>query len=292
MAAALTAHVAVVYEAAAPDCPEADEFASRVNAVLGRRALEPAPPGRPAPEPERARVEVRLGAEGARRTARLVASGALWGSRELEDGGATCEALAEAVVTSLTLMVESASAGAPAPAPAPAPGEPRHLEASVGAFGALGLLKGPRPGAWLGAQMGLGRPIGLGLGFAYVPPGATDEGDVDVKLGLIFGQAEACALAWRRPWLALSACAGGALGGLSGRASGVAEPSSRLRPWVAVAAGVAASGPSRAGFGWWGRLGAWVPLGRQGFRVDGVGEVFEPSPVAAGLGGGVRWSNW
>src|SRR5262245_33155440 len=98
MAAPLTAQVTVVYEAAAPDCPGAEAFASRVNALLGRRALEPGDPapGRRAPSAGAAptTLEVRLGHDGTRRTARVVASGDLWGARELSDEGESCEGLA------------------------------------------------------------------------------------------------------------------------------------------------------------------------------------------------------
>lgn len=298
MAAALTAQVTVVYDAAAPDdCPGALALAARANAILGRRALEPGP----ALVERRARgagfaptrLEVRLGHDGARRTARVVASGELWGSRELADGGDSCEGLAEAVVTSLVLTLESGSVdegrGAAPPEEA---AEPWRVEASAGALGSLGLLKGLHPVGWAGAQLGLTRQIGVGLGFGYVVPSSFSSSGFDVDLRLFFGQAEACADTWTKPQGSLRVCAGGALGSLSASAQGVENGSPRRRPWVAASAGLVASGPSKAGFGWWGRLGGWVPLRRQGFSVEGAGAVFEPSPVAVGVGGGLRWSNW
>lgn len=304
MAAALTAQITVVYEAAAPaDCPGVSALVARTNAILGRRALEPGPAllERRARGADVAptRFEVRLGRDGTRRTARVVASGDLWGSRELSDGGESCEGLAEAVVTTLVLTIESGSVderrGSASPEEA---AEPWRVEASVGALGTLGLLKGLHPVGWAGAQLDLTRRIGVGLGFGYVVPSSFSSDGFDVELGLFFGQAEACASTWTKPQVSLRLCAGGALGSLSASAQGVENSSPRRRPWVAASAGLLASGPSKAGVGWWGRLGGWVPLRRQGFSVDGVdgvdgaGVVFEPSPVAVGVGGGLRWSNW
>ncbi|HEU4535601.1 MAG TPA: hypothetical protein VFS00_15845 [Polyangiaceae bacterium] len=366
MAAPLTAQVTVVYEAAAPhDCPGAEALASRANAVLGRRALAPGPdrpePRAPGAGPAPTRLEVRLGLDGPRRTARVVASGALWGSREIVDGaagrsgqgdagrpnaegetgrpgqgeagrsnaegetgrpgqgeagrpaegeagqpgggeagrpnaegegGGGCESLAEAVVTALALMVESGAGGERRGGAVEGAPDPWRIEASVGALGALGLLKGPRPVGWAGAYLGVTRRVGASLGVGYVVPASFSSGGVEVDLGLFFGQAEACLDAWTAPALSLRACAGGALGSLSASAEGVENGSPRRRPWLAAGGGLVAAGPSRAGFGWWGRLGGWAPLRRQGFRVEGVGTVFEPSPAAIGLGGGLRWSNW
>lgn len=297
MAAPLTAQVTVVYEAAAPDCPEAEAFASRVNALLGRRALEPglATPARRGPSTAAAptTLEVRLGRDGTRRTARVVASGELWGARELSDEGESCEGLAEAVVTSLALMIESASNdGTRDGAEALSPSEPLHVEAYAGAMGALGLLHGVRPLGWAGAQLGVGGRFGVALGVTYVVPQSLSREGVDVDLGLVFGQAELCARALEGPRLSLGACAGGAVGALAGRARDVDNATSRTRTWGAASAGLVATGPSGAGVGWWARLGGWVPVRRPGFSVEGVGAVFEQAPVAAGLGGGLRWSNW
>jgi hypothetical protein len=307
MAAPLTAQVAVVQEAAASDCPGAEAFAARVNAILGRQALEPGPD--PAPRgalpsgPAPTRLGVRLGREGGRRVARVVASGDLWGSREIFDDGESCEGLSEAVVTSLALMIESASSagagvesasstGAGAAPPEPAPSDPLRVEASIGVLGAVGWLKGARPAGWAAVRVGWSERFGAALGFGYVVPASFSVDGVDVELGLFFGQAEGCFGALTSPALSLGLCAGGAVGGLSGRARGVEASSPRLQPWVAAEAGVVASGPSGPGLGWWGRLGGWVPLRKQGFHVEGVGPVFDPAPVAVGLGGGVRWSNW
>jgi hypothetical protein len=209
----------------------------------------------------------------------------------LHDDGDGCEGLAEAVVTSLVMMVESAEAG-DAAAPAPPPDRRGHAELAFGALGVVGALRGVRPAAWAEARADLGSRVSAGLGAAYLLPSSFERGGVDVTLGLFFAQAEACALARAAPRFSLRACAAGALGALSGEATRVDRPSPRWRAWVAPAAALVVSAPPDAPLGWWARLGAWVPVRRHGFTVEGVGLVFDPPPVAFGLGGGVRWATW
>ncbi len=106
----------------ADDCPDAAHLAEATSRVLGREVL--APPSAAADLRVEVRFDRRQGLYMATVRASQSRDGGADGDRSLAHEGATCEALADAVVATLAVRLDEEGAAAekpPAPSPSPAP---------------------------------------------------------------------------------------------------------------------------------------------------------------------------
>lgn len=234
--------------------------------------------------------------------------------RKLRDRHGECAPLAQAVVTTLALMLET-RADEPAlptpepepvpPAPEPVPPPPRPTPASAPSpyeF-ALGLEGGAGYGVlggWsplLGGQLAFGGgALRVRLGALYLPPQRTELGPGSVEVGLIAISTRACLRWLDLSTLDLYGCSGVFGGVLRGRARGYTRDFERSRPWLALPLEVFAAAPlgsERSALS--ARLGATalVPARRETFSVEGLGPAVEPERVAVllwlGLDGSLFW---
>jgi len=184
------------------------------------------------------------------------AAGKRSGARALTRDGATCEPLVASVVFTVAVLLEElaprpAAAEPPPPRDGPRPpDEPwkeppapdtrrpppsrtTHVDAALGATGALGGAPAPSVGGEVTVGLDVTRfRVELG-GRLYLP--ASSDGDVAVRTRLVYGRIAPC---YGRE--VLSACFVAAAGSVSGEATGTEIASSRLGGHVYAAGGVGA----------------------------------------------------
>jgi hypothetical protein len=160
--------------------------------------------------------------------------------------------------------------------------------------GSAGLVAdaGTLPGAGMGGSFGVSfgvDAVELRLLGTYLPPrdaqatssaaapGAASPG---AEIELIAGSLVACAPRLARASnLAFGACAGGELGWLSGRGTGVTVARSGESQWTAARTDAEARWTLAQGLSLDLRLSALIPWERDEFAIDGVGRVFRASAV-------------
>lgn len=266
------------------DCPDAAGLLERIERI--RKG--PARAGQPGYTVELERDEAGI-------RARIVsAQGSA--SRELRDQAPDCAALAQAIAVTLALLfdadaeaheetreavpVEAAPVELAVAAVPDAGAERAALRSSV-ALGAGALLGVTRPVApALVLELGVGNALVRGnLGALYAVPLAYDFASGSVREGLIAGALNGCIAPWSTPGLRFEACAGGVLGALHASARGFDQSAPVTRLWSALTLDL------RLGL-FTAPLGAelvaslLVPLRRQDFAIDNLGETYASSPVA------------
>jgi hypothetical protein len=221
--------------AGAEDCPNAQQLTSAVESRLGRSAFA---------EPAFRHIDGGVEHVASVWRARLRVLGAddaVLGSRELEAYGPDCSSIAEAVSLAIALTIDpnalhdhhddsmrAAPAMSPAspsppvtPPPEPPPAVPakpapsRNAEKLLPAAGlagavvprtllALGALPKASFGAELGAEVDLGRRLGLALGMAYLAEARTAGGEFGLSIAA--GSLGLCFHALERPRAELKLC--------------------------------------------------------------------------------------
>lgn len=218
----------------AEDCPNAEQLTSAVESRLGRIAF-----AEPAVRHIDGGVE-RVASVWRARLRVLGADNAILGSRELEAHGPDCSSIAEAVSLAIALTIDpnavhdghdDATRAAAEPLPAssppmtPPPEPPRSVETKslaarnteklpppAGLAGAvvprallaLGALPKATLGAELGAEVDLGRMLGLALGMAYLSEARTAGGEFGLSIAA--GSLGLCFRALDRPRAELKLC--------------------------------------------------------------------------------------
>jgi hypothetical protein len=270
----------------AASCPDAQALSDALRARLGSA---PVAPGAPVV----IEVEIRSAGEGFVSTVR--ASGGKQGVRTLSADGPTCDALSEALVVSLLVLLDRDPARPELEQPKRQP--PRSTELSFWLAGG-GAVTQNLPDGLSGALFGeVGMrygPHGLWLGGIFTPERETQfhQGFVDVTAN--GGQLRACTLLWGSEVLRTDACALGLLTALRGQARAyTGRNESELRPWWLVGAG-ADLGFSPA---------PWLSAGlsarlliapkKESFSIEGLqGTAFETETAVGWLGLGLSVKIW
>lgn len=298
LAAPLSATVVVERTADAVACPSAELLTTRLEATVGRPLHDE--------RGDRVLVRVAFSRSTSGYEASVSLSGAREGERQLRDTGATCEALADAVVVTTALLFDQAAepqvtAEPPAAAklperqaalPAAATERERIIGLWLGArFGAgLGMVGGP---TWLasgafGVSLGRFTSLQLGAGMSGATERAFGTGTIRVQLRLAelsaFRSLTGDHLQFG-PSLALLA------GVTTGTGSGYPTSTHAELPWFALGGGVR----TEVRFGRVAislRALVLVPTQRQAFSVGYAGVGYESSAVAGLAEGGAALRFW
>lgn len=305
-AAALSADVRVERAPEASDCPDAPQLADAVNRSLGRAAAHAAS-GKPAD----VSLRVRFIVDGRGYLAFVEASGRREGTRRLDDAGATCAGVAEAVALTTALLLDDdaarqeASPTKNATRPAAAEPPPRARQESRSKRGtSLGVEAGALLGTLLADPLGagvyaegraaLGRTFTVGGGGLWLPDRVfrgVEPGQVVFRL--FAGTLAACWTPLRLGAdIELGVCARPALGALLIESSGYRQTNRNTgRFWAAAGASADVSGPLLGGVRWTGRVGGFLPLRGERLVVDEQ-LVYRSSAPTFFVGAGVRVTIW
>jgi hypothetical protein len=233
----------------------------------------------------------------------------LLGSRTLVSSDELCSSLNEPLVLAVALMVDSEPEPEPEPVQVPPPEPPppevrperprQHhaltLSADAEVVGAAGLLPSPSLGFELGLELGVtGWLVVRASGVGYLPVRTDLEGPADARFSFVQGNLALCPrLGLGAKWQ-LALCAGGALGALFAKSSGLEGARSTRRQVVGGTLELRAN--VRLGGRWSavGHLGGLIPVRPERFvyEVNGEEHVFFQmagfAPVA-GIGASVMF---
>ncbi|HVY45166.1 MAG TPA: hypothetical protein VHB21_04765 [Minicystis sp.] len=307
-----TAHAAgtrIELRVSAPSaCTDADRLRAAIDGIRG--------PGRSgAGAPFAADVEI-TGVQGEYHLAISVhAAGAP--TRELVDPD--CHHLADAAAVILALAIEDAEQRAreakpprretaPAAAPrspaqrsspvaprrfGPRASEPVHLALAAGTSLDLAALPAPALGFSAGLAVARRDLVGEAAFVAFAPRAAeVAGGHGGGEMSFIAGALRACWTPLRAAAVAWGPCAGVELGATRGVGFGVERPSADTEPWVAPDAGVRAELRVERRLALVAGGDALFPVIRPHFRLQGVGEVFQPPPVSGRFSLGLEIRLW
>ena len=299
-----TAEIRLDRSSAARDCPDARTLGRSVNALAHRIAIVE----------KGASVLLRVGIDrsDAGYTASLTATGARSGERDLDDAGATCEGLSEALAVSIALLLdEDAPEPEPArpadppawpsmPRPSPGPGHGPPLPSSildVLAVESVGLVGPSTFGLQANADFRITRFFTVGGGFLAMIDDAERFGAGTLHLNLVAIRSNAC-FSFRVAHQSIGGalCGFPALGAMVATARGFDENHTASQPWFALGTGAVADGPIVGPLGFAARLDVFVPLVKPSFVVEDLGsapaaltgKAYEASPVGIAVGIGIR----
>jgi len=281
----------------ADECPERDAVLRSIAGFL------------PAPS-ARAYANVAVAAEVAverlpdgRFRAEIALRGATAGDRRLE--GNDCRRVAEAAALIIAMTLDPLGSTERVTEGSLAGGEHDRLALSIGAraAGDLGSLPQPSLGAGVVLGVHLDRAHAEAEAMAWLPrltrltrltsDGASSLGGGG-EIGLFAGALRGCYDFVRVAGLGLGfgPCLGAEAGLSTGRGIDVLEATRRHGFWAAALAGLSARqlGAGVAGLGSWLSLELALPLARPVYAIDGHGEIFRASPLAARVSVGVTWS--
>jgi hypothetical protein len=281
----------------------ADELASRMTA----KGSEPAP----------LVLDVTIRRDADAFEATIHVEGRKQGVRALRAAGPTCDALHDALVVTLLLLLDEDPSrpappapaapatsevrpaappepvSAPPPAPAPAPGERISLWASLGGALTHGLPQGVSVAATGEARARLSR-WELGLGAFWAPDRSVERAQGAVKLRVFGGRLRGCYALATWPSGRWAGCALGAVAALRGEGTGFTNAGSTTRPWFlgGLETDVELRLSSRVRLGIIGG-GAATPH-TESFSIGGgeVGEVYRTDKVVGWVGAELRWLIW
>jgi hypothetical protein len=270
--------------AGAESCPPETDL---VRSVTAQARVSPGERG-----PSKPVVDVTMERYGDAYFATIRVDGGARGVRTIQGEGPTCDALRDAVVLALLVLLEREAESAPAPTaqapPDPAPVTERtHVFASAG-----GAVTFAEPlDVFVAAMGGAGVTVGpwaAGAVFQWSPPRRVENerGAVDVQAW--GGILRLCYALPLRSAVRLSGCGLGSLFALRGQGRGLDDEKLQVRPWWRAGGGVEAEfplGPRVA-------LGAFAnvfgTLAKETFSVGGLGVVYETSAVTGHVGAELR----
>lgn len=301
-AAEVTGWLEVERDDSAQACPSAEALRVSVERLLASP-----------PSADAALIRVTFRGEGPRLSARLARLEDEAGARELVDSHSDCETLAQAVSTTVALMLETRVTLPEPPKLAPTPLPPPQLavqqstETGVDRYDdALGLqLNG---GAAFGVIDGIDPLVGaaavfehapfrVALGVDWIPSHRVNIGPGHVDASIVTLTSRACLELVDTSAVDLWACTGFFAGLFKAQASGYTRDFQRSEPWLAVPLEGSIAGPIQdVGallINW--RLGGTLllPIQRQSFSVEGLGKAIEAGKLQGllwlGLEGLARW---
>jgi hypothetical protein len=215
-------------------------------------------------------------------------------TRSLEDKGARCAALGQAVAVVLATMWGSErdeSAAPPAVVPAVVPVDRAArlpVARSVGSrwiFGAgaglaAAIVRPAAPAFFADAALERSR-FSLAVGALWIPPQRLGLAPGAVEVELAAGSVRGCAHAWTETRVGV--CGRVLAGAFQAGASGFDANTQKTRPWLAAGLEVFVDGPLPVALlRYRAAAGAIVPLHAQAFTVAGVGSAYD-TPALGGL---------
>jgi hypothetical protein len=229
------------------------------------------------------------------------------GRRQLETPSCDEAVAAAATLVALTIdpnaLPPPAPAEPPAPPPPPPPPQPppatkpppaaeppARIEPYVAAFGGASLGEVPALSPMMGGAIGLRwRGFGVGAEGFWIArqtellPGSDKGGEI----GLFGGGLSAC-YSPLRDRFRLSGCLGGQAGAWGSNGVRVDNPTERTDWWVAGLGRLGAAAKVTGTLGLFLNGDVVVPVRTPRFKLEGLGEVFQPRAVAGRLAGGVE----
>jgi hypothetical protein len=280
----------------AADCPDAARLAAAIEQTLGARVVDTS--GR---AHTKLTLQVSLSSGNAGYVAILRARGTRSGERRIDDIGATCAGLQDALTVTLALILdderrERAEKPEGLISRRPTIGAQRPPRRSawlfVGAGASVGVMDAMSPMLGFGMDVRL-EPLILGAGLAWLPEQSRDFSPGRIHVSLLAGYARACYpfVGVAGPMVA-ALCAHLTAGSLRGRGDGYTPDREAARAWVSPGTGLSASGPLIGALLWNFESFVLFPIHEERFTVDGIGVVNDPAPVALLLQAGFRWSLW
>lgn len=285
----------------AADCPDATSLSAMILHLTPKapEAADVAPP-----DGDRFEVEFSRRSAGYRVVVRTI--GAHAGVRTLDDPGATCSSLAEAIALTIAVIIDpegvklaeppsqtveppAVSPVAPVPrapvdtesrsAPAPSPrSEHWSLAVAAGGGGAFGIVREAAPVAFLALELRPVRLVSVVLGGTFVPTQSLslERGSIDVWL--VAGAASACFWPYAET-LRIGGCIGLSAGSVRGDGRGYPAESGATRPWLAATGAAAVNGNVIGLLGWNAKAELVVPTHRESFGIDGAGVAYQASTL-------------
>ncbi len=277
----------------AEGCPSGDEFLELLSRFTD--ASSPPPSGRFA-------VEFARSASPVAWTATITALGTPGvGSvvRTLQDTSPTCDALGQAAVVALLVLIDPEPAHAPpfsvsaaldrgepsgtdsplSTRATPSEHKPLRMNAIVGAGGALSVTSKVAPALGAGAELLAASGVSLRTQFLWLPRFTVSLRDASVSA--LASQLEVCAqvlAAKRQP--RLSTCLDATLGQLRiERSAGSATTG-----WGTAGGGFRLDGPAGAAGGWWVKVAGLVRVTSSTVEIDDIS--WKPEPVGLLFQGG------
>ncbi|HEX2878893.1 MAG TPA: hypothetical protein VHO25_05090 [Polyangiaceae bacterium] len=296
-AAEVTGWLEVERDESAQACPAADALRASVERLLASP-----------PSSDAALIRVTFRAEGSMLSARLARLGDEAGARELVDSHRDCETLAQAVSTTVALMLETRVTLPDPPKPAPPPAQravhpstklalPRNA-LGLQLSGGMGfeVIDGINP--LIGAAAVFEREsFQVTLGAAWMPSQRITLGPGHVEASIVTLTSRACLKLADATAVDLWGCTGFLAGLFRVKASGYTRDLHRSEPWLAVPLESSIAGPIQDSgelvINW--RLGGTLllPIQRQSYSVEGLGTALDPGKVQGllwlGLEGLARW---
>jgi hypothetical protein len=301
-AADVTGWLEVERDESAQACPGGEELRASVERLLA------SPPNADTPL-----IRVTFRAEGSMLSARLTRLADEAGARELIDSHTDCDTLAQAVSTTVALMLETRVTlpDLPKPAANPLPVPPLVTrqpadQRAAGPRNALGLeLSG---GAGFGVIDGIDplldaavvfehQRFRVTLGADWILPQRVALGPGYVEASVMTLTSRACVKVADTSAVDLWGCTGFFTGLFKARATGYTRDLRSSEPWLAVPLEGSLAGPLQESrtlvINW--RLGATLllPIQRQTFSVEGLGTAIEPGKAQGllwlGFEGLARW---
>jgi hypothetical protein len=278
----------------APACAQESAFRARVHDALRR-------------EPERAleqelRVSVRI-AQQQEMVGYSLQIQTEAGRRQLETS--SCEEAVAAAATLVALIIDPSALPPPAraepPPPPPPPRPPTNKPAApteprarfvpyVAAFGGVSLGEVPAPSPLVGGAIGLRwRSLGIGAEGLWIAPqtellpGSNKGGEI----GLFGGGLSVC-YSPLRGRSRLTGCLLGQAGAWRSAGVRVANPSEQTDWWLAGVGRVGVGLQVTPAFGVFLNGDVVVPARTPRFKLEGLGDVFQPSAVGGRVSGGVE----
>lgn len=283
----------------AQECPDAARLAEQVRAVAGTDVVSVG-----LNMPMETWIQVTIARSFGSYTAQISTLGAHRGTRLLEDLGASCASLADAIAVTIAIFLdpyanmplpEAHSLAAPtalrpeAPARITVSSEPRSrfprlvLDGSGGV--ALNFLEQGEPLLKAGLGMQLNSRWSFALGGVFVFPDTKTTSGGQIELALSYASLTACARAWGDPnSTRLDWCAAPLLGSFAASAQGFRETYPERSTWLALSSGPEVLFPVSDALSWVVSAQGVVPLTQQRFTVQSAG-VLRSAFRSAALGG-------
>lgn len=281
----------------ASSCPDASELQLQIEAILGR----------PMSSEENANIHlsVEIFTQNSGFFAIIRVAGDRQGERSLQDPGTDCIGLRDALAVSLAMLLDARELPPentklvvvneqPKSPPAPIV----SLPSSVSSFSArtwlgggikTGIFSSIRPSLTAGFELNLSRIFFVGLDAFWLSAEQIPLGPGHVNITLAAGSLRSCTRWSPHEKFSLGGCGLIAAGGFRASGSGFRENRTAGPNWLALGAGVFASGPWTERLGWLLRLdGTWSSR-EQRFFVQDVGETAALPRLGLGVTAGISF---
>jgi hypothetical protein len=268
------ARLSVSRTAGAESCPDESAIAREIE----RRSA-----GLEAKSREPLSLDVVLTQEGDAFVATIAVDGRLKGQRTLRSESPTCDALRDALILSIQVLLDQT----PVPElPPPTPRERRHEPALFAYLGGA-LTHGQPRGFSAAIEGGAALDVGkweVGTGIVWAPAQSVDSGPGAVEVQAWGMQSDVCRFVTTFRRVRVSACALASLRVLRGKGRGLDEERTQIRPWWLAGAGAQAVLPVAARLEIGVFVNGFLTLHPDTFSVEGLGEQYRTDVITFSTG--------